>query len=299
MRRGGDLLLVTVLAAWCALACAILPEGAAAVRVLPAALLVLVLPGYALTAALLAPAALSALERLVLTIALSMAAGVLTALALNAAWQLERTPWALGLALATALAALAGTLRGHARPVRRPQLPAIGVGAALALAGALALGGGAVALGVTTLRAPDDTQGTTALWISPRGDNAVAIGVRSVELARRRYELDVRVAGQRARRIGPFALKPGQERRALLAAPAGPIGKPIVEVVLRRLDGPRPALRRVALRAGRRSVIFPPVRRAGCPRSHPLRSSKGCYRVVVRGNRRLRHYSDGRKARVR
>jgi len=295
MKRAADLRLVVILAAACALICAIVPDGAEVVRVLPAALLLLVLPGYALTSALLAPAQITGLERVVLTIAMSMVAGVITALLLNALWHLETAPWAVGLALVTALAALAGARRGNGRPVPKVHLPRIGFAAALALTGAVLLCGGAVALGVTTLRAPGATQGTTALWISPRGDNNVAVGVHSVELGRRHYELDVRVAGQRGRLIGPFALEPGEERRLLLPAPTGPLGKPIVNVVLRRLDGPRRAIRHVALRAGRRAVIFrgaPPLR--PCPRSHPLRSSSGCYRVVVRGKKRLRKYTSGR-----
>ena len=295
MRRAADLRLVAVLAAACALICAIVPDGATILRTLPAALLVLVLPGYALTGALLAPGQITRIERLVLTIAMSIVAGVITALLLNAVWHLETTPWAIGLAAVTVIAALAGARRGHGQPVPRPHVPRIGLPAALALTAAVLLTGGAVALGFTTLHAPGDTLGTTALWISPRGDNNVAVGVHSVERGRRHYELDVRVAGQRGRLIGPFALAPGEERRLLLPAPTGPLGKPIVTVVLRRLDGPRPAVRHVALRAGRRSVIFrgaPPVR--PCPRAHPLRSQNGCYRVVVRGKQRLRRYLSGR-----
>jgi len=295
MKRAADLRLVALLAPACALICAIVPDGATIVRTLPAALLVLVLPGYALTGALLAPGQITRIERLVLTIAMSIVAGVITALLLNAVWHLGTTPWAIGLAAVTVIAALAGARRGHGQPVPRPHVPRIGLPAALALTAAVLLTGGAVALGFTTLHAPGDTLGTTALWISPRGDNNVAVGVHSVERGRRHYELDVRVAGQRGRLIGPFALAPGEERRLLLPAPTGPLGKPIVTVVLRRLDGPRPAVRHVALRAGRRSVIFrgaPPVR--PCPRAHPLRSQNGCYRVVVRGKQRLRRYLSGR-----
>lgn len=295
MRRAPELRLAALLALACALICALVPDGATVVRALPAALLLLVLPGYALTAALLAPAQVAPLERLVLTLALSMVAGVITAVLLNAVWHLETASWAVGLALVTTLAALAGAQRGHGRPVPRPRIPRAGLSATLALVGAVLLGGGAMALGVTTLRAPGGVQGTTALWISPRGDNNVVVGVRSVERGRRTYEVDVRVAGQRGQLIGPFALEPGQERRLALPAPSGPLGKPLVNAILRRLDGPRPAIRRVALRAGRRSVIFraqqtlPP-----CPRAHPLRSQNGCYRVVVRGRTRVRNYADGR-----
>jgi Protein of unknown function (DUF1616) len=295
MKRAADLRLVALLAAACALICALVPDGATIVRTLPAALLVLVLPGYALTAAVLAPTQITRLERLVLAIALSMVAGVITAVLLNAVWHLETTPWALALAVVTLIAALAGARRGHGQPVPRPRVPRIGVAATLALTGAVLLAGGAAALGVTTLHAPRGTQGTTALWISPRGDNDVAVGVHSVERGDRHYELDVRVAGQRGRLIGPFALAPGEERRLLLPAPTGPLGKPIVNVILHRLDGLHPAVRHVALRAGRRTVIFrgpPPVR--PCPRAHPLRSQNGCYRVALRGRKRLRRYVSGR-----
>jgi hypothetical protein len=81
-----------------------------------------------------------------------------------------------------------------------------------------------------------------------------------------------------------------------VAAPTGAIGQPIVEVLLRRPGADGPALRRVALRAGRRNVVFrQPARPARCPRGHPLRSARGCYRLVVRDTRRLRFYEDGRR----
>jgi Protein of unknown function (DUF1616) len=298
-RRDADLLLVIAVAVICAVACAALPGGADGVRILPAALLVLVLPGYALTALLLAPSMLWRAERVVLTIALSMAASVITALVLNAVWHLETTAWAIGLALATALAGVAGIVRGRGRPLSWHPVPAISAGAVLALVGAVALVCGAFALGVTPLRAPDDTAGTTALWISPRGDDAATIGVRSGELGPRHYALDVHVAGRPTRRIGPFVVAPGAERRIIVAAAPSAIGQPVVEAVLRQVDAPNEQLRRVALRAGRRSLQPAVVRRPRCPRSHPLRSANGCYRLVRHGRKRLRYYSSGRRVAVR
>jgi hypothetical protein len=293
VRRAPDLALAAALAALCAVLCIVLPDDPVALRIVPAVLLVLVLPGYALCAAVLHPELIGRWERAVLTLALSTVAAVITALVLNAAWTLDRGPWAAGLATATVVAALAGAARGHGRAIPRPRFPAVGIWGAAALLTGAGLAASALVLGRTVLEPPADARGASALWISPAREGAT-VGVRNDDLGERRYELVVRVAGRTPQRIAPFVLEPGQERRVIVAAPAGPTGRPpVVTASLTQLGTAPVVVRRVALRAGREPAVTSPLPRCAPP--HPLRSATGCYRIVKRDGRRLRYYRDGRR----
>ncbi len=298
-RRNGDLVLVAGLALLCALVGGLLTAAPAAVRVLPAVLLVLALPGYALTAALIPPSALRGAERLVFAIALSVGATILTTLALHLlSIRLDSRSWAAGLALVTIAAAAAAAARGHGRPL--PPWPLRGVRTLeiLALTGALLLTGGAFALGLTPLPAPKSTRGTTALWVVPRGSDSVEIGVRSEELHSTTYTVDLLLGGRRTHTYGPLRLAPGA-RWTVRAATGGPPA-PVVEAILHVASAPGVAFRHVILRNGRVLAAAPvKAARRACPASHPLRGARGCYRVVVRGSRALRFYSGGAKVPIR
>ena len=296
VRRNGDLVLVAGLAALCALLAGLLDGAPAAVRVVPAILLVVALPGYALTAALIAPAALRGAERLVFAIGLSIGAAILTTLALHLlSVRLGAGAWAAAAALVTLSACAAAAARGHGRPL--PPWPLHGVRALeiLALAGALLLAGGAFALGLTPLPAPKNAVGTTALWVVPYGASSVEIGVRSDQLHTQAYTVDLLLGGRRTRTFGPLRLAPG--RRWAVRAPTGGPPAPVVEAILRRVSAPAAVYRHVILRSGR-VTLAPPVAAPAaprCSRRHPLRSARGCYRVVKRGKRAFRFYTSGAK----
>jgi len=295
LQRNGDLALVAGVAVLCAVLTGALPAAPAGVRALPAALLVLALPGYAITAALVAPAALRGTERVVFAIALSIGATILVTLALHLlSIRLGGGAWASALALVTVAAAGAAALRGHGRTLRRPYPGGMRVLEVLALAGALVLAGGAFALGLTPLQAPRDLQGSTALWILPRGTASVQIGVRSDQPRAAAYTVDLLVGGRRVRSYGPLRLRPGASWTAR-AATGGPPA-PVVEAVLRRAGAPSVVFRHVILRSGRVAPGPATTRRLrACPARHPLRGARGCYRVVVRGRRAFRFYTDGTK----
>jgi len=300
-RRNGDLVLVAGLALLCALLCGLLGGAPAAVRVLPAVLLVLALPGYALTAALIPPAALRGAERLVFAIALSIGATILATLALHLlSIRLGSGAWATALALVTLAAGAAAAARGHGRPLPAWRLHGVRTLEILALTGALLLAGSAFALGLTPLPAPKDTQGSTALWVVPQGSDSVQIGVRSDQLHTETYTVDLLLGGRRVRTYAPLRLDPGA-RWTVRAATGGPPA-PVVEAILRLASAPRAVYRHVILRNGR---VATPAAAGGravtrttatrCRPSHPLRGARGCYRVVVRGSRAFRFYSSGVK----
>lgn len=296
-RRNGDLVAVAALAALCAVLAATLPADLVAARLLPALALVLALPGYALTAALLPPAALRAAERTLLAVALSIAATILGALALHlASIGLEAGPWAGLLAGVTALAAGAAAARGHGRALGRlsPGLRGLEIAA---VAAALALAGGAFALGLTPFGPPADTRGYTALWLVPRAADTIEVGVRSGQLRRASYTVNLLVAGELTYRYGPIRLEPGEQWTAL-ASVRRRSRAPVIEAVLRRVAAPAVVFRRAVLRNGR-VVPRPARRRPLCDGSHPLLGAGGCYRVVVRGKRAWRFYRAGAKVRIR
>lgn len=290
-----DLVLAGALAVLCAVLVLVLPEGLSAVRLLAGALLLGVLPGYALTAALLPDAGLRAMDRVALALGLSLATSVLTALALYVVGiSLTAPAWGLTLTVVTLAGAGAGHARGAGRAVR---LYPRGVRAAEigAIAGAVLLVAGAATLGVRPLGAPGDTTGTTALWLIPAGADRVELGVRSQELRDAAYVVSLDVAGAAPQPLGPFKLRPGQEWRRPIRLPAG---DPVVRATLRRAAAPDVVIRRVALRR-QRTRPAPQTSLPTCRKPFPFASRNGCYRVVLRGTRRYRFYARGRIVPIR
>ena len=244
MRARTDLSLVAVLAVAAALLVALLPGSLVVLRAPAALALVLALPGYALSAAIFQPPQLRASERLLLSIAISVAATIFAALVLAVLdVGLTTAPWmALLAAFAVAAVATAG-VRGHAQVLARPRigLRAREIGA---LAGAVVLLGGAAALGLTPLGAPRGTQGTPSLWILPHGRGAAEIGVISTELHTKSYTVELSVAGLPASRFGPITLAPGATWSRVVTT--GP-GEPVVRAVLRTTTNPSAVYRNVIL----------------------------------------------------
>lgn len=289
-----DLILVAALVVVAAVFVTALPDDLVVLRAPAALALVLALPGYALTAVLFPPAALRPAERTLLAIGLSLVTTIVCALAIHVAGaELDATAWGGSLAIVTVACALGGQSLGHARAIHLRPIGLRGSEIA-ALASALVLVAAAGTLGMTPLDAPQDTQGTTALRLVPRESGVVSLGIRSDQLRPATYLLDVMVTGRPTKRIGPLRLQPGQTwTRTLVTGP----GEPQVSARLRRAEAPDETYRRVALRRGR-SLPVPKVKRRVCRRPHPLRSSRGCYRLVLRGSRAYRFYRDGRTVRV-
>jgi hypothetical protein len=247
-RARSDLALAVALALAGVLAAAALPESLGFVRVLIAGPLVLVLPGYALTRATLAPEDLRGPELGAMSVALSVAVTIFSALIIDALGaKLTLWPWIAILAAVTIAAAAVAGRRGHARPLRGPAL-APRVGELVVLAAALVLIAGAAVLGFSPLAAPKGTDGTVALHILPT--HPVRLSVTSDETRLTSYTVAVTVSGRAPRRFGPFTLAPGASWSGLVAV--GP-GKPAVVARLSVAGAAAPA-RTVSLRCWCTSV---------------------------------------------
>ena len=237
-----DLAFVAALSVTACVASALLPSGLAALRVPLALPLVLVLPGYATVAALFEPGALRASERVVLSLALSIAATILSGLAVDIAGaKLAAAPWFEVLGVLTLAAAAAALARGHARVLRLPavRLRAIEVAALVAAAALLA---SAAVIGFQPLAPPARTQGTAGLGLleAPQGRAAVCISVINEQFHVASYRVAVSVAGAPSRSFGPIRLAPGAGWHRLV--PVGP-GLPAVHAALYRALAPAFAYR--------------------------------------------------------
>jgi hypothetical protein len=229
--------LVALLALVACVASEVLPSGLALLRVPLALPVVLVLPGYAMVAALFAPGTLRTPERVVLSLALSITATILSGLAVDVAGaKLHASPWLEVLGALTLLAALIALARGHAR---RLHAPAVGLRASeiAAFVVALALLAAAAAIGFRPLAPPARTQGTASLGLleAPAGAAAVCVSVINEQFHVTSYRVTVSVAGGPSRSFGPIKLAPGASWNRVVAV--GP-GLPAVRAALYRASAP-------------------------------------------------------------
>lgn len=204
--------------------------------------LVLVLPGYALTAAVL-PTRPPLAETLVYTVAFSFCAaaagGVLTQLVLP----LGRAAWGLLLVAITLIAALIADRRERERDRRREplRLRLPGAAATLMLAAALTISCASVV--VATDGAHDDAADThfSGLWIvpspGPGGEAGATVGVRNQEGSatsyalvvtngdgrERRFSMDLPDGATRTFSLGPWAEAGPRPTVATLNLDTGPI----------------------------------------------------------------------------
>jgi len=214
--------------------------------------LVLVLPGYALTAALFPPGTLGPAERTLLTLGLSLVSTMLASLAADSlSLALRPLTWAGLLAAVTVgAAAIAWRRRGEAGP----QMPALNLN--WVQAGTLGLAALAVASALFLTRVPSSPaglQGYTLLWIQP-GEAirppGVQLGLDSMEFAPAQYRLVVSLNGRPALEWPSIRLGPGQDWDGFAPLPIQDAGLVRVEATLYRLDSPAVVYRRVTLVEG-------------------------------------------------
>lgn len=222
----------------------VLPDSLPALRTPFGLLLLLLLPGAALTIAIRPAAIFAGIERLLLWLSLSIATSILTAIALNALTIPLRGPaWALTLMAVTLVASNIAWKRRRATVIQRPALtirPAE-AGLCLLIAGMIA----ATALIATDPSPlPDDVGGTTALWLVPSTAGQLELGVQSQERRPGRYLLQVQ-SPRGLLRTERLDLAPGQRFTARIPVRSGD-GR--VTATLYADARPRRALRRVTLR---------------------------------------------------
>jgi hypothetical protein len=194
-----------------------------------AAALVLLLPGYAIAAAVFPPGALEREDRLVYSFAFSVGAAALGGLAVQVVLDLDSTVWLALLALVTLVAAAIAKVRRGAAPIRRasgraPTRAPDGALWAAALLAALAIAGGAIGIAARGVHEQQSRQRFTSLWAVPTetgtGTLRVALGVRN-HGGPADYRLDIGSGGailsRRRLQLGPDQL---WKARVDLAAPS-------------------------------------------------------------------------------
>jgi len=250
-RRNLDLWVVLILAA-VGLGAQWLPLPVP-VRLIGGLALVVLCPGYALTAALFPGRTPGWPERVVFSLGLSLAVAILGAVVFNTTiWGLQIGVWAglfAGVTLCASLVAVwrrsknaeeTGPTATHQR--RLSWAPWV----LLAVAGSLTVG--ALTLGHTP-SAPNAVVGYTLLWITPAGDAnapAVRLGLSSSEFATTHYRLKVTFDSRLFLDVTDITLAPGEKMERVIPLPAGqPVQ--VVEAVLYRQDDPGTVYRRVTL----------------------------------------------------
>jgi uncharacterized membrane protein len=266
-RKSFDLGLVCALAL-AALVLTMLGVSSPALRLLLGLPLALLLPGYALTAALFPGRALDGTDRALFTLGLSLSAAILYGFVLNRTpWGLRPESWAVILSNIVLGSSLIAFARRHFSSARsasatddqpaqtaqsgaaaRPRL-SLGVGQGLLLGLAIAVIAGAVLLarGEAALRpAPEVIQ----LWMLP-GDAAesptLRVGLNSVGPAAGDFRLQIERGGYIVREWPSLTVTPGQHWEEMLTLSGRQPGSGAFEARLYRAEEPNVVYRRVAL----------------------------------------------------
>jgi uncharacterized membrane protein len=184
------------------------PEPVRTAALLP---LLLILPGYAVAAALFRPGEISRELRAVLSVALSVSATVLGGLVVQLFLPLDRPVWAATLTGITLLAAAVALDRRDAMPAdseeTRVRLPRIGIAAAAAMVASMAIAGWAIALATEGVHRQLDAAHFSSLSLVPGGSSPAVqpakVGVFNHEGKVVAYGLSVR---QGNRTIGRWRL---------------------------------------------------------------------------------------------
>jgi Protein of unknown function (DUF1616) len=211
-RRNPDLLLVVLLAATAAVVVNVV-DGVP-VRIVFALPLLLILPGYALTAAIFARRRPGMSHVVLLSVGLSLAVAALGALLLDLTVGLRTWSWSV-LELCVVCGGCAVALvrrRGTTDLPRVLRIRQPGVRDVLLLLGAALLAAAAVAFARTPLSA-NKVQGYTALWLVPTSNHdysTLRLGVKSGELRTQVYRLVVTRGGRVVYAKRGLVLEPAQ-----------------------------------------------------------------------------------------
>jgi uncharacterized membrane protein len=182
-----------------------MPEPVRTVALLP---LLLILPGYAVGAALFRPGEISRQLRLVLTVAFSLSATVLGGMVVQLLVGLSRPVWAATLTGITFLAAAIALDRRDAMPAdsegTRLRLPRMGIAAVAGLVAATALAGWAIALATEGVHRQLNRAHFSSLSLVADGSSPAVqpakVGVFDHEGRAVTYELAVRQGNRTIRR---------------------------------------------------------------------------------------------------
>lgn len=220
----------------------LLPDGNV-LRLVLALPLVLILPGYALSVLLFAPGRLQRVERVLVSLGLSIALTILVGFALNwTASGMNTLVWTLCLGGLSFVCSVLAAWRNRTLPAPARARPVLDAREAIvfALAGVVAL----LALFVATRGAIEQpSAGFSQLWLVPAGQSAVQIGVSNLEQQPMSYRLVLKAGGQIIGDWSTIELQPGETWNYDVTLPATPSA---LEALLYRSDLPDVVYRRVA-----------------------------------------------------
>lgn len=231
-------------------------------------LVVLVLPGYALTSVLFTRQQLGWAERALLVVSSSLVTTILGSLVLHqSGWGLQQNTWLAICVIVTLVGGLgAWLLRRRDSSVNTPSIQ---LGFSISQMGLLGLAVLLIGFAFTTARsaAPATSyQSYTMLWMTPQPANAlnrIQVGVSSKEFAATQFKLELKVNDQLAQAWPLLELTPNQQ---WLASFELPVAQPVrddstdgsvapvvsgavhrVEAILYRIDQPEQPYRHVVL----------------------------------------------------
>ena len=217
-------------------------------------IVVLLVPGYAISLAALPARTLGFWERVALSLGLSIAVAAFSGLVLTwTPFGLRAMTWlaALGTVTlaATWLARWRLSLIPSSAPLHNGEGTATGEGTRahvpLLIGLATLIAGGAVA--VAYVGVLDEVQpGYTELWLLPQpttGAHAIQVGVKNMELRPMRYRLVVELANRPIEQWSPIELQPGQSWQATADLLASPKADAPVQAFLYQLGAPQTVYR--------------------------------------------------------
>jgi uncharacterized membrane protein len=255
-RQPNDLTVVIV----SAVLCAILTQIASAfplIRLVAALPLVLFLPGYAISVAIFPRRFFGVVERLLLSLGLSLIGVALAGLALY--WitvSLQAGTWAIVLSGITVCAsAIAWWRRKRTHSIAAlPLKPHFNLSLRDSLLLSLAILVVAAAIGLARMPTPPrGVSGYTLVWMIPAGDgniNDYRLGVSSMEFSSVSYRLQVLLDGQVIREWPELRLASGESWETSVELQSNQAGAGSVEAMLYRLDNPDVVYRHVKLQRG-------------------------------------------------
>ena len=255
LRQLNDLLIVVAVACLSAVLIVLAP-GIPILRAVCSVLLLLVLPGYALAAALLPGRYLDLPQRVLFSLGLSLVVTILSGLILNQLNQpLQLNTWDIVLAVFTVSMAFVAAWRrrslGSQPAAGYPDRFRLSWREGVLLVLALLVSGAALQLATLPMSNPS-VRGYTMLWMVPAGDgtNQVRVGVDSQEFTPTSYNLQVLSNGRLLQQWTDVAVEPGNTWQTSIGITTTAPLTDTIEARLYRSDQPNQVYRDVSLVRG-------------------------------------------------
>jgi uncharacterized membrane protein len=266
MRQRSTDLLAAIAITPVAMVAMLVPATPAPVKVILGIVVVLVLPGYAVTAACIPDRSLRVRvpEYVCLTLGVSLSITVVGGLLLEAIRRLDGITWSILLGGITLVASAVALKRRSVVDARHPQpgqfssaLPDIGrmLRRGLWLGLVVLMVAGAFAISINGAVNQQRSQQSTQLWMLPSGtrgpEQRVQVGLTNMQPTTTSYNLEVLASGKPVKQWPSIKLEPDEAWQTTLALPqSGAAPGTTVEAVLYLQQAPSTPYRTVDLRLG-------------------------------------------------